>query len=275
MILAVLPFTNLTSDPANAYFADGAAEAIGDALALTAKLRVSPHASALDWTDRGGSPPEIAGGLGADAVLEGGAKRAADLVHFEVRLRAPDGSSIWSTMVDRPAAETLAAQAEVVNGVLQALKVTPDSREAARISRPLTTDHRSYDEYLHGRIFTRELLRRSQEAALHHFGEALRRDPGFARAHAETAICHGMIYQYWDSSTENLRRADDASRRAVEFGADLPHTTWRAGSRSRSRRTTRRRTRNSGRRWRCAPISWKPTISAPARPGPRGSMGTR
>lgn len=71
MIIAVLPFTNLTADPANAYFADGAAEAIGDTLALTARLRLSPHASALDWTDRGGSPQEIAAGLGAEAVLEG------------------------------------------------------------------------------------------------------------------------------------------------------------------------------------------------------------
>jgi adenylate cyclase len=224
MILAVLPFTNLSSDPALAYFADGTAEAIGDILALTAKLRLSPHASALDWTDRGGSLQEMAAGLGADVVLEGGAKRSADLVHFEVRLRAADGSSIWSTMVDRPAAEVLAAQAEVVSGVLQALKITPASDEAARISRPMTTDHRSYDEYLHGRIFSRELLRRSQEAALHHFGEALRWDPGFARAHAEIAVCHGMIYQYWDSSAEHLQRADDASRQAVELGPDLPHT---------------------------------------------------
>ncbi|HWZ27061.1 MAG TPA: tetratricopeptide repeat protein [Gemmatimonadales bacterium] len=223
MVIAVLPFTNLTSDPANAYFADGTAEAIGDTLALTAKLQVSPHAAALDWTDRGGSPQEIATGLGAAAVLEGGAKRSADLVHFEVRLRAPDGASMWSTMVDRPHSEVLAAQLDVVTGVLQALKVTPAPAEATRINRPPTAGHLSYDQYLHGRIFTRELLRRSQEAALHHFGEALRLDPGFARAHAETAMCHGMIYQYWDSSAENLQRADDASVKAVALGPDLPH----------------------------------------------------
>src|SRR4029077_6355398 len=195
MKIAVLPFTNLTSDPALAYFADGTAETIGDTLALTAKLRVSPHASALDWPARGGSPQEIAEGLGADAVLEGGAKRSAELVHFEVRLRAADGSSLWSTMVDRPAGEVLKAQGEVVSGVLQALKTAPAPDEAVRISRPMTTDHRSYDEYLHGRTFTRELLRRSHAAARHHFGQAFRGDPGSARADAEIAVCHGMIYQ--------------------------------------------------------------------------------
>ena len=229
MIIAVLPFSNLTADPANAYFADGAAEAIGDSLALTAKVRVSPHASAVDWTDRGGSPQEVAAGLGADAVLEGGAKRSADLVHFEARLRAPDGTSLWSTMIDRPAAEVMAAQLEVVTGVLASLKLSPAPPELAQISGSLTADHRAYDEYLRGRLFTRELLRRSQDAALHHFGEALRRDPGFARAYAETAVCHGMIYQYWDSSAENLKRADEASRRAVDLAPDLPHARLARG----------------------------------------------
>src|SRR5215472_14189934 len=189
MIVAVMPFTNLTSDPANAYFGDGTAEAIGDTLALTGKVRVSPHAAALDWTDRGGSPQEVAAGLRAGAVLEGGARRSADLVHFEVRLRAPDGSSLWSTMVDRPHAEVLAGQLEIVQGVLQALKIAPAPEEQARIERPTTADHGAYEQYLHGRIFSRELLRRSQEAALHHFSEALRLDPAFARAHAETAVC--------------------------------------------------------------------------------------
>ena len=229
MIIAVMPFTNLTSDPANAYFGDGAAEVVGDALAFATGLRVVPHAAALDWTDRGGNPQEVAAGLGAAFLLEGGAKRSAELAHFEVRLRSADGTSLWSTMVDRPPAEVLAGQLEIVTGVLGALKLTPSSEELARINRPLATDHRAFDHYLHGRLFTRELLRKSQEAALHHFGEALRLDPGSARAYAETAVCHGMIYQYWDSSAENLRRAEDASLKAAELAPDLPHARMARG----------------------------------------------
>ncbi|HKV71306.1 MAG TPA: tetratricopeptide repeat protein [Gemmatimonadales bacterium] len=223
MILAVMPFANLTTDPANAYFGDGSAEAIGDALACTAQVRVAPHAAALDWTDRGGSPQEVAEGLSAGVVLEGGARRSGELVHFEVRLRSADGTSLWSSMVDRPVAEVLAGELEIVTGVLDALKITPSSDELTRIHRPPTVDHRAFDQYLHGRIFGRELLRRSQEAALHHFGEAIRIDPAFARAYAESAICHGMIYQYWDSSVEMLRRAEDASIKALELRPDLPH----------------------------------------------------
>ena len=229
MIVAVMPLANLTSDPANAYFGDGTAEAIGDTLALTGTMRITPHASAQDWTDRGGSPQELAEGLGAGAVLEGGAKRSADAVHFEVRLRAPDGASLWSTTVHRPHAEVLAGQLEIVQGVLQALKIDPASEAQARMARPRTADHGAYEHYLHGRIASRELLRRSQESALHHFGEALRLDPSFARAHAETAVCHGMIYQYWDSSDQNLKLADAASVKAVELGADLPHAHMARG----------------------------------------------
>jgi len=221
--VAVLPFTNLTADPATAYFADGAAEAIGDTLAVMKAIRVSPHAAALDWADRGGSLQEVAAGLAAGFLLEGGAKRSADAVHFEVRLRNADGSSVWSTIVDRPAADVLGAQLEIVIGVLGGLGVTPTPEERSRINRPLTTDHRAYDQYLRGRIFARELLRRSQEAALLHFGDALQLDPSFARAHAETAVCHGMIYQYWDSSDEHLKRADESSARGLELAADLPH----------------------------------------------------
>lgn len=223
MIIAVLPFTNLTTDPANAYFGDAAAEVIGDTLALTSQLHVVPHAAALDWADQGGSPQEVADGLGAAVLLEGGARRSGGALHIEARLRAPDGTAIWSTTVDRPVAEALVGQLEIVRGVLEALKVSPSADEAARIGRPLTTSPDAYDQYLHGRIQTRDLLRRSQEAALHHFGESLRLDPAFARAHAETAVCHGMIYQYWDSSEENLRLADAASVNALERGPDLPH----------------------------------------------------
>ena len=229
MIVAVMPFANLTTDPANAYFGDAVAEAIGDMLAAATKLRVRPHAAALDWTDRGGSPQEVADGLSAAALLEGGARRSAELVHFEVRLRAPDGTSLWSTMVDRPVAEVLAGQLDVVIGVLDALKISPSPDELARIRRPLTSDHRAFDEYLHARIFSRELLRRSQEAALHHFGEAIRIDPRFARAYAESAVCHGMIYQYWDSSADMLKHADDASLKAVELAPDLPHAHMARG----------------------------------------------
>lgn len=223
MIIAVMPFTNLTTDPANAFFGDAAAEVIGDTLALTTQVRVAPHAAALDWTDRGGSPQEVADGLGAQAVLEGGAKRSREGVHFEVRLRAPDGASLWSTMVDHAAAEVLTAQLEVATGVLSALQITPTSEEEARLARPLTVDAGAYEQYLHGRIYSRELLRRSQEAALHHFGEALRLDPACARASAEVAICHGMIYQYWDSSTEHLQRADEASLKSLALAPELPH----------------------------------------------------
>ena len=223
MIVAVMPFSNLTTDPANAYFGDATAETIGDTLAFATKLRVSPHAAALDWTDRGGSPQELAAGLSAGALLEGGARRSAELVHFEVRLRSADGTSLWSAMVDRPVTDVLAGEVEIVTGVLGALHVTPSGDELTRIQRPMTPDYRAYDQYLHGRIFSRELLRRSQEAALHHFGEAIRIDPAFARAYAVSAICHGMIYQYWDSSADMLKRAQEASVKAVELGPDLPH----------------------------------------------------
>lgn len=229
MNIAVMPFGNLTTDPANAYFGDAAAEAIGDTLAFATKLRVRPHAAALDWTDRGGSPQEVAEGLSAVALLEGGARRSAELVHFEVRLRSPEGTSLWSAMVDRPVGEVLAGQLEIVTGVLGALKIDVSGDEVARMAHPLTADFRAYDQYLHGKIFSRELLRRSQEAALHHFGEAIRTDPGFARAYAESAVCHGMIYQYWDSSAEMLKRADDASVKAVELAPDLPHAHMARG----------------------------------------------
>src|SRR5215472_6040996 len=131
MLVAVMPFSNLTTDPANAYYGDATAETVGDMLAFAAKLRVAPHAAALDWTDRGGSPQELAEGLSAGALLEGGAKRSADLVHFEVRLRAADGTSLWSAMVDRPVAEVLPGELEIVTGVLGALKVDVSGDEVA------------------------------------------------------------------------------------------------------------------------------------------------
>ena len=221
--IAVLPFTNLTSDPAKDYFPDGMAEEMGNSLAAVRALCVTPFASCLEWKGRTGNAAELGAALGVDTVLEGAARRTGDSLYVEARLqRLSDGSTLWSDNLERSLADVFQVQGTIVRGVLKTLGITPGPSEERALARVPTTKVPAYDALLRGRHAARQLLKREQDRALGLFGDACTLDPAYAETHAEVAICHGTIYQYWDSSDEQLRQADAASSEAVVLAPELP-----------------------------------------------------
>lgn len=221
--IAVLPFTNLTNDPAKDYFPDGMAEEMGHSLGAVRALRVTPYASCLEWKGRTGDPAELGAALGVETILEGAVRRTGENLYVEARLqRLSDGSTLWSENLDRSWGDVFTVQGTVVGQVLKTLGIAPSPEEERALSRVPTTKVTAYDALLRGRNAARQLLKREQDRAMSLFGEACAADPRYAESHAELAICHGTIYQYWDSSDEQLRQAEASSREAVSLAPDLP-----------------------------------------------------
>ena len=88
----------------------------------------------------------------------------------------------------------------------------------------------AYEYYLRGRQFFHQFSRRGFEVARQMFLRAIEIDPGYARAHAGLADCVAHLYEYGEASAENLRQADEASRKALELGPDLPEAHVSRGS---------------------------------------------
>ena len=220
--IAVLPFAVPGGGEADAYFGAGLAEAVADRLAGVRAVRVAPFASALALSGGTRAPADIAAPLGATVVLTGTAARSGGRLRVTADLIDVAARAIrWSERFDRPDHDVWAVEAEIARAVLRTVGVAATGEEDRALGAAPTAVPRAYDAYLRGRWLARDLLRRQQESAQALFAEAIAADAGFAAAHAALAICHAMLYQYWDSSAANIAAAEAASRRAAELAPDL------------------------------------------------------
>jgi TolB-like protein len=198
--LAILPFENLSPDPANEFFTEGLHEEILATLAGRA-----PHLEVISRTTmmtyRTPKPvQQIAHELGATHVLEGSVRREGDTVRLTLQLvKAPTDEHMWSHEYDRTLKSALTLQSEVANEVTSQLLGQLSS--SASTFKPLTQDPQAYDLFLRARLeadLTRgvatplEMLQKIEQI----LDEALARDPDFARAYAQRARMRLLEFAY-------------------------------------------------------------------------------
>jgi eukaryotic-like serine/threonine-protein kinase len=215
--IAVLPFVNMSADPEAEYFADGMAEELLNALAKLAALRVASRTSSFAFKGRNEDIGEIGRRLKVETVLEGSVRRAGNRIRITAQLvAAAEGYHLWSERYDRELADVFAVQDEITASIVAALRLvlTTGERQALAAER---ADVRAYEYYLQGRQLAHQVRRESFQGALRMYQRAVEIDPRYAKAFAGIADCHSWMYMYYDATEENLRLADEASRRALEL----------------------------------------------------------
>jgi len=195
--IAVLPFSNLSNDPANDYFSDGMSEELLNLLAKVPSLRVAARTSSFALRDSNLDVREVASQLGVDTVLEGSVRRDGNRVRITAQLiDADSGYHLWSETYDRELEDIFAVQDAISTEIVQALKVTLGAEEAAPViarEAPPTADVEAYQLYLQARY---QWKRRGTEAvkkSIELLKRALELDPDFARAHAGLAAAY-VVY---------------------------------------------------------------------------------
>lgn len=122
--LAVLPLTNLSSDPEQEYFADGMTEVLIANLAKVRAMRVISRTSAMRYKGSSSSIPEIAAELNVDAVLEGSVLREGQKVRITVQLIcAATDTHLWAESYERDVRDILLLQSEVAQAVTRNIQV--------------------------------------------------------------------------------------------------------------------------------------------------------
>jgi serine/threonine protein kinase/tetratricopeptide (TPR) repeat protein len=215
--IAVLPFVNMSADAETEFFADGMAEEILNALSKVTALRVASRTSSFAFKGRNEDIAEIGRRLRATSVLEGSVRRAGTRIRVTAQLvDAREGFHLWSERYDRELADVFAIQDEIAASIVGALRVvlTDREREALPVER---ADVRAYEYYLRGRQLAHQVRRESYEGAIRMYERAVEIDPTYARAYAGIADCHAWLHMYYEATDETLRRADAASRRALEL----------------------------------------------------------
>ncbi len=228
--VAVLPFDNMSPDPAEAYFADGMHDEIITQLAKISSLTVISRTSVMQFRDSKKSIPQIAAELGVTAVLEGAARRAGDTVRITAQLiDATTDAHLWAETFDREfaPANVLAIQSEIARNVADALAATLTAEEMSRIAAVPTGSLSAYDLYLKGWQAYRRYRSEENEEAIRSFKDAIALDPdyalawaGLANAYAQRPYVYGYPRIWYDS-------AEAAGLRAVELDPELGEG-WKA-----------------------------------------------
>lgn len=218
--IAVLPFANLSSDPADQYLSDGLTEELTHALSLLPSLRITARRSAFRFRDREADIREIGRQLGAGKIVEGSVRKDAGRLRIAVQLiNVADGYQLWSEQYDRTIGDVFAVQEEIAGAVRLALSGRLGERPAAASS---TTSVEALNHYLWGRFHWNKRNAAGLRAGVAHFSDALRIDPAYARAWSGLADCYIMLAM---SGAEAPRvvmpLAREAALRAVEIDERL------------------------------------------------------
>ncbi|RWE57334.1 adenylate/guanylate cyclase domain-containing protein [Mesorhizobium sp.] len=214
--IAVLPFTNMSSDPEQEYFADGLAEDLITDLSKVPGLLVIARNSTFAYKGKSVDIRSVARDLSVRFVLEGSVRREKARVRINAQLiDATDSSHLWADRFDRDLADVFLLQDEVVSTIVSALSgvlpaaVTSGTRRAASLE--------AYDLFVRGRALVTQSPE-SNRAAPPLLERAIKLDSRFADAHAWLAMSHHFAWAYWlDAPERHHSLALAAARRAVSL----------------------------------------------------------
>ena len=217
--LAVLPFDNVSRDPAQEWFADGMTEALIGDLARLQGLRVISRTSAMKYKGITRSLPEIGHELSVDAILEGSALLVGPRVRVTVRLvSARTDETLWSERYDNKLEDVLDVQSKVAAAVVKEIELHLAPHEVKRFARRHTVKPEAHLEYLKGLHTIAGTSPQAVELSLRHFRRALEIDPSYAPAWAGIADCHSIRAQRGMAPpAEAIREAEEAALKALEL----------------------------------------------------------
>lgn len=231
--LVVLPFVNLSDDPAQEYFSDGMTEDLIIDLSRFSSLFVISTRTAFIYKRQSVDIQGLAGDLGVGYVVEGSVRRNGNQLRVNVQLvDAATGINLWAQRFDRQTDDVFSVQDEMRRNILNALSISLTEEERKREQRRYTNSFEAYDYFLQGqaKLVTRASASDSRQAqAL--MEQAIQHDPGFARAHAALALIHADAYRFdWSENPEQTRQeALQIGKRAIELDNQSPQAYWILG----------------------------------------------
>jgi adenylate cyclase len=220
--VAVLPFANLSQDPAQEYFSDGVTEDLITDLSKISGLFVIARNSVLTYKGRPVQIRDVGRDLGVRYVLEGSVQRAGDRVRITAQLvDATTGFHVWAERYDREVRDIFAVQDEVTRQIVRALAVRLSETEKLQLGRVPTAVVAAYDLVLRGHEERGRTTREANAEARRLFTKAIELDPRYASAYAGLSWTHLQSWQLLWSTRESLEQARELGERAVALNDGL------------------------------------------------------
>lgn len=221
--IAVMPFDNMSGNPANDYFSDGLAETTLDMLSQVPDLKVIARTSSFAFKGKPTDMREIGRKLGAAHLLEGSVQQAGDTVRITVQLiRAKDGVHLWSQRYDRKVTDVFRIQDEIATSVVDALALKLPESTQRRLVQKRTDNVAAYDAYLKGIALMPRRGTAELREALGHFERAIALDPEYVRAYVGAHDCIHLLNIYGGGVEDELKQKGARYlERAMALGPNL------------------------------------------------------
>jgi adenylate cyclase len=217
--IAVLPFDDLSEKGNQAYFCEGMAEEILNALCKIANLRVASRVAAFQYKSKNVDISEIGRKLKVQTVLEGSVRRSRDNLRITVQLiNTRDGFHMWSRQYDRKLVEIFEIQEEIADSIATALSLSLKHRPR---SIQQHVDPKAYDFFLRGLGYFARHTTQDNVYARQMFKQAIDIESEFGRAWAGIAYTYGFSYMYFNATEMNLAEAKRTSAEALRLAPDL------------------------------------------------------
>jgi TolB-like protein/class 3 adenylate cyclase len=222
--IAVLPFTNLSSDPEQDYFADGIVEDIITALSRFKALFVIARNSSFTYKGRAVDVKQVGRELGVRYVLEGSVRKAVSRVRITGQLvDTATGAHLWADRFNGGLGDIFDLQDQVTESVVGAIAPAVEKAEIERARRKPTESLDAYALYLRGLAKVYQFgNRQANDEALRLFNRAIELDPDFSSAYSRATYCYVHAKTSgWISVTGNeIAEVTRLAQRAVELSKD-------------------------------------------------------
>jgi TolB-like protein/DNA-binding winged helix-turn-helix (wHTH) protein/Flp pilus assembly protein TadD len=222
VMLAVLPFANLSNDPEQEYFSDGLTEeTITDLGELNPeRLGVIARTSAASYKHTNKTIAQIGRELGADYILEGSVRREGGIARISAQLiRVNDQVHLWAHNYDREIGGLLALQNELGRAIAQQVQVKLAPPYGGRSTNKYAPNPEAYELYLKGRFYLNQRTFPEIDKSTEYFQRSIEKDPGFALAYA--GLADSYLANAIRSPQNFYPKAKAAASRAVELDDDL------------------------------------------------------
>ena len=216
--LAVLPFTNLSGDPEQEYFADGLSEDIITALSAWRAFPVIARNSSFIYKGKSVKVQQVAADLGVRYVLEGSVRKSGERVRVTAQLiDAKTGHHVWAERYDRELADIFDLQDEITRRIAAIVAPELEKAEQRRSVTKRTENLDAWECCGRGWAYLRQFTKPAIEQARGMFTRAIALDPNYSQAYSGLAYSHhrDIHLGYTEDRAESIRKLCEVAERAV------------------------------------------------------------
>jgi serine/threonine-protein kinase len=230
--LAVLPFTNTSSDPGKEYLSDGISESLTNRLSQLPGVKVIANSSTARYKGKEPDPHDVGRELDVSGILTGKVSERGDSITIIVELiDTRDRTQVWGEQYNRKTKDLFAVQSEISNVITEKLRLRLTQGQQQDLARQENVNPDAYELLLKGRFYRFRGGLEDRKRAAEYFQQCTVLDPYYAPAYADLAdIYRSLVGSSVFNPKEYLPKAEAAARKALELDINLADAHYALGN---------------------------------------------